>query len=177
MEHLYNTAYSHYTRTLNIVSFFTVHKTICCNSTPNAPDDGRMYPETRRAENTSIKLPCCIKLDISRYFTRKMHNQTTYKTTAPLFSREQPIRSFKMSWTTRPSTKCHIPEDPNPQMLVPLSYPLPWSLPENVSPRCETRLSQQWLTGLSSSWTRCRIVLWDVIPCPRQSSSWCCKWS
>ena len=44
----------------------TIHpqtqKTIRCNSTSNAPDDGRMYPETRRAENTSIKLPCCIKL-------------------------------------------------------------------------------------------------------------------
>ena len=22
-----------------------VHKTICCNSTSNAPDDGRMYPK------------------------------------------------------------------------------------------------------------------------------------
>ena len=39
-----------------------VQKTICCNSTSNAPDDGRMYPETCRAKNTSIKLPCCIKL-------------------------------------------------------------------------------------------------------------------
>ena len=27
------------------VSFFTVLKTICCNSTSNAPDDGRMYPK------------------------------------------------------------------------------------------------------------------------------------
>ena len=23
----------------------SVHKTICCNSTSNAPDDGRMYPK------------------------------------------------------------------------------------------------------------------------------------
>ena len=40
----------------------SVQKTICCNSTSNAPDDGRMYPETCRAKNTSIKLHCCIKL-------------------------------------------------------------------------------------------------------------------
>ena len=44
----------------------TIHpqtwKTIRYNSTSNAPDDGRMCPETCRAENTSIKLPCCIKL-------------------------------------------------------------------------------------------------------------------
>jgi len=32
----------------------SVQKTICSNSTPNAPDDGRMYP--KRVE------PCCIKL-------------------------------------------------------------------------------------------------------------------
>ena len=31
--------------TLHIISFFTVQKTICCNSTSNAPDDGRMYPK------------------------------------------------------------------------------------------------------------------------------------
>jgi len=50
---LYNTTYSHYTHThthtythtLHIISFFTVHKTIRCNSTSNAPDDGRMYPK------------------------------------------------------------------------------------------------------------------------------------
>ena len=37
----------------------SVQKTICCNSTSNAPDD---VPETCRAKNTLIKLPCCIKL-------------------------------------------------------------------------------------------------------------------
>ena len=40
----------------------SVQKTICCNSTSNAPDDGRMYPKTCRATNISIKLPCFIKL-------------------------------------------------------------------------------------------------------------------
>ena len=30
--------------------------------TSSAPDDGRYVPETRRAKNTLIKLPCCIKL-------------------------------------------------------------------------------------------------------------------
>jgi len=40
----------------------SVQKTIRCNSTPNASDDGRMYPKTSRAKNTSIKLPCCTKL-------------------------------------------------------------------------------------------------------------------
>jgi len=40
----------------------SVQKTICCNSTYNAPDDGRMYPIKCRAKNTSIKLPSCIKL-------------------------------------------------------------------------------------------------------------------
>ena len=33
------------THTLRIVSFFTVQKTIYCNSTSNAPDDGRMRPK------------------------------------------------------------------------------------------------------------------------------------
>ena len=50
-KHLYNTVYSHYTHThthththtLHIVLFFTVQKTVCCNSTSNAPDDGQMY--------------------------------------------------------------------------------------------------------------------------------------
>ena len=40
----------------------SVQKTICCNSTSNAPDDVRYVPETCRAKNISIKLPCCIKL-------------------------------------------------------------------------------------------------------------------
>ena len=44
--------------TLHIVSFFTAQKTICCNSTSNAPD----VPETCRAKKTSIKLPYCNKL-------------------------------------------------------------------------------------------------------------------
>ena len=39
-----------------------LEKTICCNSTSNAPDDGRMYLKTCRAKNTLIKLPCCVKL-------------------------------------------------------------------------------------------------------------------
>jgi len=43
-------------------SKISVQKTVCCNSTSNAPDDGRMYPKHGRAKNTSIKLPCCIKL-------------------------------------------------------------------------------------------------------------------
>ena len=34
--------------------------TTCCNSTSNAPDDGKYVPETCRAKDTSIKLPCCI---------------------------------------------------------------------------------------------------------------------
>jgi len=44
-KHLYNTAYSHYAHALHIISFFTVQKTICCNSTSNAPDGGHMYPK------------------------------------------------------------------------------------------------------------------------------------
>ena len=48
----------------------SVQKTICCNSTSNAPDDERMYPKTCRAKNTLIKLPCCIKLAISNYFIK-----------------------------------------------------------------------------------------------------------
>ena len=40
----------------------SVQKTICSNSTSNAPDDGRMYPKYVELKNTSIKLPCCIKL-------------------------------------------------------------------------------------------------------------------
>jgi len=40
----------------------SVQKTICCNSTSNAPDDGAHVPETCGAKNTSIKSPSCIKL-------------------------------------------------------------------------------------------------------------------
>jgi len=36
----------------------SVQKIICCNSTSNAPDDGRMYPK-----HVELRiLPCCIKL-------------------------------------------------------------------------------------------------------------------
>jgi hypothetical protein len=34
-----------HTHALPIISFFTVQKTICCNSTSNAPDDGRIRPK------------------------------------------------------------------------------------------------------------------------------------
>ena len=43
----------------------SVQKTISCNSTSNAPDDGDV-PETFRAKDTSIKLPSCIKLAFHR---------------------------------------------------------------------------------------------------------------
>jgi len=33
------------THTFHIFSFFTLQKTICCNSASDAPDDGRMYPK------------------------------------------------------------------------------------------------------------------------------------
>jgi len=39
----------------------SVQKTIWCNLTFNAPDDGRMYPK-HVAKYTPIKLPRCIKL-------------------------------------------------------------------------------------------------------------------
>ena len=41
----------------------SVQKTICCNSTSNAPDYGRMPPKhVELNKNTPIKLPRCIKL-------------------------------------------------------------------------------------------------------------------
>jgi len=40
----------------------SVQKTICCNSTSNAPDDGRIYPKHVETRIHLIKLPCCIKL-------------------------------------------------------------------------------------------------------------------
>jgi len=40
----------------------SVQKTIRCNSTSNAPDDGRMYLKHVELKNTSIKLLYCIKL-------------------------------------------------------------------------------------------------------------------
>jgi len=43
-------------------SKISVQKTICYNSTSNAPDDGYMYQKSCQAKNTSIKLPRCIKL-------------------------------------------------------------------------------------------------------------------
>ena len=40
----------------------SVQKTIRCNSISNGPDDGRYVPETCRAKNAFMKLPCCINL-------------------------------------------------------------------------------------------------------------------
>jgi len=40
----------------------SVQKTICCNSTSNAPNDWRMYPKHVELKNSSINLPSCIKL-------------------------------------------------------------------------------------------------------------------
>jgi len=41
----------------------SVQKTICCNSTSNAPNDGCMYPKhVELRKNTSVKLPSCAKL-------------------------------------------------------------------------------------------------------------------
>jgi len=44
-------------------SINSVQKTVCCNSTSNAPDDGRMYPKHVELRKKSIKLSSCIKLE------------------------------------------------------------------------------------------------------------------
>jgi len=56
----------------------SVQKTICCNSTSSAPDDGRIRPK-----HVKLRIPQSINLldqfGISHYFMMKMHGQTTLK--------------------------------------------------------------------------------------------------
>ena len=59
-------------------SKMSVQKTMYCNSTSDAPDDGRMYPKHDRAKNTSIKLPCCIKLAFHEEDTWPNNPQVLY---------------------------------------------------------------------------------------------------
>ena len=64
----------------------SVQKTIYCNSTSNAPDDGRMYPKQVALKNTLIKLPYCIKLafqiiSLSRCTVKQPSNVATSRNT------------------------------------------------------------------------------------------------
>ena len=56
----------------------SVYKTICCNSTSNAPDDGRMYPK-----HVALRIHQYITLlhqvGVSLYFMMEIHRQTTLK--------------------------------------------------------------------------------------------------
>jgi len=56
----------------------SVQKTICCNSTSNAPDDGRMHP--KHFELSELQQVTLLhQAGISLYFVMKMHGQTTLK--------------------------------------------------------------------------------------------------
>ena len=75
----------------------SVQKAICCNSTSNAPDDGCMYPETCRANNTSIKLPSCIKLAfhfISYKHYISLHRTCNWKTLVGSLSGSETYRKM-----------------------------------------------------------------------------------
>ena len=54
----------------------SVQKTICCNSTSNAPDDGCMRSNMYSYEYFN-KITLLHQVVISHYFMRKMHGQTT----------------------------------------------------------------------------------------------------
>ena len=55
------------TPTLHIISFFIIQKTICRNSTSNAPDDGSMYPK-----HVELRIHQ-YQVGISLYFTNPLH--------------------------------------------------------------------------------------------------------
>ena len=57
-----------------------VPKTICCNLTSNAPDDGRMY-RNMLSEEYINKITLLHQVGIPYYFMRKMHGQTILKYT------------------------------------------------------------------------------------------------
>jgi len=60
----------------------SVQKTICFNSTSNAPDDGCMRQKYVELRIHKIKLNYLVASScISRYFMRKMHSQTNPKIT------------------------------------------------------------------------------------------------
>jgi len=61
------------------LSIHSVQKTIRCNSTSNAPDDGRMYPKHVELEYIN-KITLLHQVGISNYFMRKMYGQTTLNT-------------------------------------------------------------------------------------------------
>ena len=52
----------------------SMQKTICYNSTSNAPDDGRMYPK-----HVELRITLLHQVGIPHYFMKKMHGQTTIK--------------------------------------------------------------------------------------------------
>jgi len=52
----------------------SVQKTICCNSTSNASDDGRLYPKYVEQERIN-KITLLHQVGISSYCMRKMHGQ------------------------------------------------------------------------------------------------------
>ena len=52
----------------------SVQKTICCNSTSNAPDDWRMYPK-----HVELRIYQLHQAGFLHYFMRKMHVQTKLK--------------------------------------------------------------------------------------------------
>ena len=52
--------------------------TNCCNSTSNAPDDGRMPPKHVELKNIN-KITSLHQVGISHYFMIKIHGQTTLK--------------------------------------------------------------------------------------------------
>ena len=59
----------------------SVRKTICCNSTSNGPNDGRM----RLSYEHINKITSLHQVGISHYFMRKMHSQTTLKSHYGMF--------------------------------------------------------------------------------------------
>jgi hypothetical protein len=67
----------------------SVQKTICCNLTSSAPDDGRMRP--KHVELRKLQLITLLhQVGISLYLVMKMHSQTNLK-----FSYKFPISNLK----------------------------------------------------------------------------------
>ena len=75
--------------TLHVVSFFTVQKTICCNETSSAPDDGRII---------SYHI-IFISIDLYRIrnpygYGKRSHNHRVYKTIKTIFVSLAPCNLF-----------------------------------------------------------------------------------
>ena len=99
------TAHTTYAAALRTTTHLQTWKTICCNLTSNAPDDGRMSPkhvELRKLQQITL----LHQAGISLYFMMKMDGQTTLKTIFILRSVRNQLRPLQTQKSRCASTVC-----------------------------------------------------------------------